>query len=165
MTLKHGLHTIDNVLDDNDFNMLVERNYEYMKSHSYSIDDFVADEDSEYNEDLIEFLVDGISDFIAEEAVNDFGYKYGGEVGCNSYHQTAENMYKALKSKFEGNTKKYKRVYSTILMGAFIDNMEIGADEDAKEKFNERVISALKAGGIECDWLENNVFETDDYEE
>lgn len=96
MYTRHGAHTIDDYLDDNDFNMLVERIFQYMRSNSYSVLDF----DEMDQEDTINVIKDFIADFVEEEACDDFGWKYGEQAGVNRYVSTAENIFDTLKQKF-----------------------------------------------------------------
>ena len=69
MDLKHKAHTINNYLDDKDFFELVKR----LKQHGFTPDDCKEP----YYEDTKSFVIDMVNDFINDEAINEFGYKYG----------------------------------------------------------------------------------------
>lgn len=102
MNTKHGAHTIDNYLDDNDFNMLADRIFDYMKKHSWSKDDFPDNYYDNFDtyQSTMEEIIDFITDFVETEACDDFGWKYGEQATANRYVPTAEKIYEKLKSMF-----------------------------------------------------------------
>jgi hypothetical protein len=75
MSLAHNGHTYDDYLDDGDFLEITKRAYDEFVSKQVSIEDFT---DEEYRDKLLDLVYDMINHFISYEAVNNFGYKYGG---------------------------------------------------------------------------------------
>ena len=100
MNTKHGMHTIDNYLDDNDFNMLVDRIVNYMKENSWSKEDFPENTDDDFDtySNTMDMIVDYIADFVEEEACDDFGWKYGEQAFGNRYVPTAAKIYERIKT-------------------------------------------------------------------
>lgn len=83
-------------LDDNDFKMLTDRIYKYLLSRSYTLSDF---QDDEYRREIVDICNERIRDFVADEAVHDFGYKYGGLSGMG-FDAVAEEMTDYLQTLF-----------------------------------------------------------------
>ena len=100
MNTKHGAHTIDDYLDDNDFNMLVDRIFNNMKETSWSKEDFPENYDNDYDtySRTMDVIVDYVTDFVEEEACDDFGWKYGAQASVNRYVPTAEKIYEKIKT-------------------------------------------------------------------
>ena len=86
MSLTHNGHKYDDYLDDNDF---VKR--------QVSIDDFIEDE---YRNNLIDYAKDTVMDFVNDEAVNNFGYKYGQLYG-SGYTNVAEHLIDYIEERFK----------------------------------------------------------------
>ena len=84
VSMKHGEHNFDDFLDDNDFLEIVNRVVK-----KYGPDDF-DENDIEYLEYLEYDIKIIIMDFIADDAVDDFGYKYG----TTNYDMVASNVIK-----------------------------------------------------------------------
>lgn len=97
MSSKHGAHTFNKYLDDNDFLTLSDRLYNDFVKLQVSIDDFTSDE---LRDRLIEYAKDMVMDFVDEEAVNVFGYKYGQLYG-SGYYNVAENLIDYIENKFK----------------------------------------------------------------
>lgn len=97
MSFKHSAHTFNKYLDDNDFLMLSDRLYNDFVKRQVSIDDFTADE---LRDKLIEYAKDMVVDFVNEEAVNNFGYKYG-ELYGSGYYNVAEDLIDYVENKFK----------------------------------------------------------------
>lgn len=97
MSSKHSAHTFNKYLDDNDFLMLSDRLYNDFVKQQVSIDDFMEEE---FRDRLIEYAKDMIVDFVNEEAVNNFGYKYGQLYG-RGYYNVAEDLIDYIENKFK----------------------------------------------------------------
>ena len=97
MSFKHNSHTYDDYLDDDDFLTIAKRAYESFVSQRVSIEDFTEEE---YREKLIDEVTDMIIDFVDQEAVNNFGYKYG-ELYGPGYENVAEHIVDFLEDKFK----------------------------------------------------------------
>jgi len=97
MSFKHGAHTFNKYLDDNDFLMLADSLYNDFVKLQVCIDDFTADD---LRDKLVEYAKDVVTDFVDEEAVNNFGYKYG-ELYGNGYYNVAENLIDYIENKFK----------------------------------------------------------------
>lgn len=97
MSSKHGAHTYDDYLDDDDFIMLSDRLYNDFVKQQVCIDDFIEEE---FRDKLIEYAKDMIMDFVDEEAVNNFGYKYGQLYG-SGYYNVAEHLIDYIENKFK----------------------------------------------------------------
>lgn len=97
MSLTHNGHKYDDYLDDNDFLMLSDRLYNDFVRKQVSIDDFIEDE---YRDNLIEYAKDAVMDFVTDEAVSNFGYKYGQLYG-NGYTNVAEHLIDYIEERFK----------------------------------------------------------------
>lgn len=82
VSMKHSGHTMDDFLDDNDFIEIVNR-----VVGMYDAEDF-AGNDPGYIDDMEMEISDLINDFITDEALDDFGYKYG----TANYRKVASNV-------------------------------------------------------------------------
>lgn len=80
--MKHSGHTLDDFLDDRDFMEIVRRVVKI-----YGPEDF-DENDPEYIDNLEMDISDMINDFANDEAIDEFGYKYG----RTSTRQTASNI-------------------------------------------------------------------------
>lgn len=79
VSMKHSGHNMDDFLDDNDFIEIVNR-----VVRMYDAEDF-----NENDLDYIEMeIADLIKDFITDEALDNFGYKYG----TTNYRRVASNV-------------------------------------------------------------------------
>jgi F420-0:gamma-glutamyl ligase len=88
---KHYGHNLDDFLDDKDFVTIANRviskfGYEYLSELYFS------DDAESYDEAEIE-IAQMVKDFVEDEAVHAFGYKYG---SCN-YRTVASNILEYLK--------------------------------------------------------------------
>ena len=97
MSSKHSAHTFNKYLDDNDFLMLSDRLYNDFVKRQVSIDDFIEED---FRDRLIEYAKDMVVDFVNEEAVNNFGYKYG-ELNDRGYYKVAEDLIDYVENKFK----------------------------------------------------------------
>ena len=97
MSSKHSAHTINRYLDDNDFLMLSDRLYNDFVKRQVSIDDFIEED---FRDRLIEYAKDMVVDFVIEEAVNNFGYKYG-QLNDRGYYKVAEDLIDYVENKFK----------------------------------------------------------------
>lgn len=97
MSLTHNGHKYDDYLDDNDFLMLCDRLYNDFVKRQVSIDDFIEDE---YRNNLIDYAKDTVMDFVNDEAVNNFGYKYGQLYG-SGYTNVAEHLIDYIEERFK----------------------------------------------------------------
>ena len=97
MSSKHSAHTFNKYLDDNDFLMLSYRLYNDFVKRQVSIDDFIEED---FRDRLIEYAKDMIVEFVNEEAVNNFGYKYG-ELNDRGYYKVAEDLIDYVENKFK----------------------------------------------------------------
>ncbi len=97
MSSKHSAHTFNKYLDDNDFLMLSDRLYNDFVKRQVSIDDFIEED---FRDRLIEYAKDMIVEFVNEEAVNNFGYKYG-ELNDRGYYKVAEDLIDYVENKFK----------------------------------------------------------------
>jgi len=88
--IHHG-HTLDNFLDDSDFVTIADS---VIKKYGF---DYLADvyfsNDPEVEDEIECEIAEMVKDFVEEEAVNTFGYKYG----STNYRITASNILKYLK--------------------------------------------------------------------
>ena len=96
---KHYGHNLDDFLDDKDFVTIANRvlskyGYEYL-ADLYFIDD------AESYDEMETEIAEMVKDFVEEEAVHAFGYKYG---SCN-YRTVASNILEYLKKEL---SKLYK---------------------------------------------------------
>lgn len=97
MSSEHSAHTFNRYLDDNDFLMLSDRLYNNFVKRQVSIDDFIEED---FRDRLIEYAKDMVVDFVNEEAVNNFGYKYG-ELNDRGYYKVAEDLIDYVENKFK----------------------------------------------------------------
>ena len=97
MSSKHSAHTFNKYLDDNDFLMLSDRLYNDFVKRQVSIDDFIEED---FRDRLIEYANDMVVEFVNEEAVNNFGYKYG-ELNDRGYYKVAEDLIDYVENKFK----------------------------------------------------------------
>jgi hypothetical protein len=97
MSSKHSAHTFNKYLDDNDFLMLSDRLYNDFVKRQVSIDDFIEED---FRDRLIEYAKDMVVEFVNEEAVNNFGYKYG-ELNDRGYYKVAEDLIDYVENKFK----------------------------------------------------------------
>ena len=97
MSLTHNGHKYDDYLDDNDFLMLCDRLYNDFVKRQVYIDDFIEDE---YRNNLIDYAKDTVMDFVNDEAVNNFGYKYGQLYG-SGYTNVAEHLIDYIEERFK----------------------------------------------------------------
>ena len=97
MSSKHSAHTFNKYLDDSDFLMLSDRLYNDFVKRQVSIDDFIEED---FRDRLIEYAKDMVVDFVNEEAVNNFGYKYG-ELNDRGYYKVAEDLIDYVENKFK----------------------------------------------------------------
>lgn len=81
-SMKHSSHYLDDFLDDNDFLTIVNRVVQW-----YSKDDFERNDLSDIDEMEMD-IADEIQDFVCDEAIDDFGYKYG----TTNYRKSASNV-------------------------------------------------------------------------
>ena len=84
VSMKHSGHNLDDYLDDKDFMEIVNR-----VVRMYEPEDF-DENDLEYIDNLEIDIADLINDFVNDEAIDEFGYKYGE----TDYRQTASNIVK-----------------------------------------------------------------------
>ena len=82
VSMKHSGHNMDDFLDDNDFIEIVNR-----VVGMYDAEDF-DENDLNYINDMETEIADLINDFITDEALDDFGYKYG----TTNYRRVASNV-------------------------------------------------------------------------
>ena len=82
VSMKHSGHNMDDYLDDKDFMEIVHR-----VARMYGPEDF-DENDPEYIDNLEMDIADIIRDFVNDEALDEFGYKYG----TTDYRQTASNV-------------------------------------------------------------------------
>lgn len=82
VSMKHSGHNLDDFLDDNDFIEIVNRVVEM-----YDAEDF-DENDLDYIDNMEREIADLINDFITDEALDDFGYKYG----TTNYRRVASNV-------------------------------------------------------------------------
>lgn len=82
VSMKHSGHNLDDFLDDKDFMEIVKR-----VVSMYGPEDF-DENDPEYIDNLEMDIADMINDFTNDEALDEFGYKYG-RTNCR---QTASNI-------------------------------------------------------------------------
>lgn len=82
VSMKHSGHNMDDFLDDNDFIEIVNR-----VVRMYDAEDF-NENDLDYIDDMEMEIADLINDFITDEALDDFGYKYG----TTNYRRVASNV-------------------------------------------------------------------------
>lgn len=68
----HKGHTMNEYLDDYDFNFIVNEMYEELKDNGYGADDM-----SEVDEDVFDMIEECIRDIVENKACTDFGWKYG----------------------------------------------------------------------------------------
>jgi len=101
MSLKHSSHTLNDYLDDKDFKTLADRLVEYFLDHQYGIEDL---EDPEYREDMNNEAADFVRDFIADEAVCNFGYKYGKLTG-SGFDLVGEQLVDYIEQHFKSKFK------------------------------------------------------------
>lgn len=86
VSMKNSEHNYDDFLDDDDFLEIVNR-----VTYNYDAEDFLENDDT----DEIEMdIADLIHDFITDEALDEWGYKYG-TVKCR---RVASNIIKYIKS-------------------------------------------------------------------
>lgn len=97
MSSKHSAHTFNKYLDDNDFLMLSDRLYNDFVKRQVSIDDFIEED---FRDRLIEYAKDMVVEFVNEEAVNNFGYKYG-ELNDRGNYKVAEDLIDYVENKFK----------------------------------------------------------------
>lgn len=97
MSFKHGAHTFNKYLDDNDFLMLADELYNDFVKLQVCILDFTADD---LRDRLVEYAKDVVTDFVDEEAVNNFGYKYGDLYG-SGYYNVAESLINYIENRFK----------------------------------------------------------------
>lgn len=88
VSMKHSGHNLDDFLDDNDFMTIVNR-----VAEMYGIEDFDAN-DQEYLNDIEMDIAKVIKDFVEDEAVDNFGYKYG----TTNYRSVASNVIEYIQS-------------------------------------------------------------------
>lgn len=82
VSMKHSGHNMDDFLDDNDFIEIVNR-----VVTMYDAEDFNGN-DLGHIDNIEMEIADLINDFITDEALDDFGYKYG----TTNYRRTASNV-------------------------------------------------------------------------
>lgn len=82
VSMKHSGHNMDDFLDDDDFIEIVNR-----VVGMYDAEDFIGD-DPGYIADMETEVFELINDFVADEALDDFGYKYG----TTDYRRVASNV-------------------------------------------------------------------------
>jgi len=82
VSMKHSGHNLDDFLDDNDFIEIVNR-----VVTMYDAEDF-NENDLDYIDNMEMEIADLINDFITDEALDDFGYKYG----TTNYRRSASNV-------------------------------------------------------------------------
>lgn len=83
-SFKHGQHSLNDYLDDDDFLSLVNR----VKS-VYDADSFSSAMSDAYTRDEMEMEIEElVRTFVDEEAVSEFGYKYG----TNNYRHIASQI-------------------------------------------------------------------------
>lgn len=76
VSMKHSGHNLDDFLDDNDFLEIVSR-----VVRKYAIEDFY-ERDMYHLDEVEDEISDLIADFTMEEALDDWGYKYGSTNYC-----------------------------------------------------------------------------------
>lgn len=81
-SMKHSGHNMDDFLDDDDFMEIVNRVVKM-----YDAEDF-NENDLDYVDNMEMEIADLIKDFITDEAMDDFGYKYG----TTNYRKVASNV-------------------------------------------------------------------------
>lgn len=82
VSMKHSGHNFDDYLDDKDFMEIVNR-----AVNMYDAEEFEED-DPEHIDNMEMEIADMIKDFVNDEALDEFGYKYGE----TDYRQTASNV-------------------------------------------------------------------------
>lgn len=82
VSMKHSGHNMDDYLDDKDFMEIVNR-----AVNMYDAEEFEED-DPEHIDNMEMDIADMINDFVNDEALDEFGYKYGE----TDYRQTASNV-------------------------------------------------------------------------
>ena len=82
VSMKHSGHNFDDYLDDKDFMEIVNR-----AVNMYDAEEFEED-DPEHIDNMEMEIADMIRDFVNDEALDEFGYKYGE----TDYRQTASNV-------------------------------------------------------------------------
>lgn len=82
VSMKHSGHNFDDYLDDKDFIEIVKR-----AVNMYDAEEFEED-DPEHIDNLEMDIADMIRHFVNDEALDEFGYKYGE----TDYRQTASNV-------------------------------------------------------------------------
>ncbi len=82
VSMKHSGHNMDDFLDDNDFMEIVNR-----VVRMYDAEDF-NENDADYIDDMEMEIADLINDFVTDEALDEFGYKYG----KTNYRRVASNV-------------------------------------------------------------------------
>lgn len=82
VSMKHSGHNFDDYLDDKDFMEIVKR-----VVNMYDAEEFEED-DPEHIDNMEMEIADMIRDFVNDEALDEFGYKYGE----TDYRQTASNV-------------------------------------------------------------------------
>ena len=93
-TNRHEGHTKNEFLDDYDFDYVVDDVIDYFKGHQYGMIDFEegdCDNALEVVEDTIKYLVE-------DQAVTDFGYKYG--FSTFAYPSIAEAVMEEVRNKW-----------------------------------------------------------------
>lgn len=87
INMKHSGHNLNDFLDDDDFLTIVNRTIQM-----YGPEDF-EDSNSDYFDDIKMEIEDLIGDFISDEALDDFGYKYG----TTDYRRVAANVFEYIR--------------------------------------------------------------------
>lgn len=80
--MKHCGHNYDNFLDDRDFLEIVNRAVKI-----YCPEDF-DEKDTDRIDEIEKEIADAIDEFVIDEAIDDFGYKYG----STNYRVVASNI-------------------------------------------------------------------------
>ena len=89
---KHHGHNLDDFLDDNDFITIANRVVE--KYGNEVLEELFLSNDDEWYDEMEGEIAEMVKDFVEEEAVHAFGYKYG---TCN-YRTVASNILDYLKN-------------------------------------------------------------------
>ena len=82
VSMKHSGHNMDDFLDDNDFIEIVNRVVRMYDAEDFNVNDLGHIDDMEME------IADLIKDFITDEALDGFGYKYG----TTNYRRVASNV-------------------------------------------------------------------------
>jgi hypothetical protein len=94
-TIRHQGHTKNEFLDDYDFDYVVDDVIEYFKGHQWGMEDFEEDD----CDNALEVIEDTIRYLVEEQAVTDFGYKYGFD--SYAYHSIAEAVMREVREKWD----------------------------------------------------------------